>query len=537
MNRVAVGQISSESNHFAAGSCELDLFRKTGFLYERDELFRLRGTDGEIAGILATLKEARDVEVVPLLAARAVSSVPLSETCYGYLKRNLVAALNDAGRVDGVILSFHGSMAAVNQDDPEGDIALAVRELVGPRVPIVLTHDLHSNVTRRRVEATTAIVAYEHYPHDDVRQTGVRGATLLLRTLRGEVRPVMAHAKLPMIATGFNASTLGDGPYAQLMRQAKALEGAGGGRGVAADVSRTGRTRSPSGRILSTSLLLVGSYLDLPDLGCSSLVITDGDPDLARREAERLARAFWAKRDEFRVETVSVAEAVRRGREIAGGPLLLLDTADTTGGGAAGDGIGLVSGLLAERVTEPCLAMVVDPDAVQACSRARIGREVTIDLGHRLDPRWGKPLRLNGKVLRRSDGRFTYRGGILGGTTATMGASVVFAVGSIQILIMSNPTYDWADEQYRAGGLDPAQAKFVGVKNMMNFRSGYGDVMKSYFVLDLPGPTPPDLRMLPFRRVRRPIFPLDENLNDPQIQISVSKWEANPCPASDAARA
>jgi len=90
------------------------------------------------------------------------------------------------------------------------------------------------------------------------------------------------------------------------------------------------------------------------------------------------------------------------------------------------------------------------------------------------------------------------------------------------LLVMSNPTYDWGDDQYRAGGLEPRAAKFVGVKNMMNFRFGYRDVMKAFFVLDLPGPTPTDMRLLPFKRIARPVFPLDREF-DPEIAIAVSR--------------
>jgi microcystin degradation protein MlrC len=161
---------------------------------------------------------------------------------------------------------------------------------------------------------------------------------------------------------------------------------------------------------------------------------------------------------------------------------------------------------------------------VQLCLQQGVGSEVTLDLGHHLDPRWGAPLRVTGKVLHTVDGRFRYTGGILGGSWATMGPSVVLVIGSIQLLIMSYSTYDWADEQYRAAGLQPESAKFVGVKNMMNFRFGYRDRMQGYFVLDLPGPTPADMRLLPFQRICRPVFPLDTELVEPQIQRSTSKY-------------
>src|SRR5262249_1485290 len=199
-----------------------------------------------------------------------------------------------------------------------------------------------------------------------------------------------------------------------------------------------------------------------------------------------------------------------------------LDPAATTGGGAAGDSVGLVRGLLESGVEEPCLAQVVDPAAAAACHDAGSGADVELTVGHWRDGRWGRPLRLSGTVRRLLDGSFRYAGGILGGVEVAMGPSAVVETGAISLLLMSQPTYDWADDQYRAAGLDPARAKFVGVKNMMNFRFGYGSVMKGFFVLDLPGPTPPDMRLLPFSRITRPVFPLDRDLTEPAIVLSTS---------------
>jgi microcystin degradation protein MlrC len=368
-----------------------------------------------------------------------------------------------------------------------------------------MTLDLHGNVTRAMVDNLTAILGYKEYPHDDPVTTGERAARLLLKAARGDASPVMAWVGVPMILTAFNASTKGEGPFAQLMNQAKALELEPG--------------------ILSASMQFVGSYIDIPDMGCSSVVITDGDRERALLEARKLAAAYWARRHEFLVEAVSVAEAVHRGRAI-GGPMILLDTADTTGGGAAGDSIDLVAGLLDAGVTEPSLAMVVDPEGAGACLRAGVGAHVTVELGHRVDPRWGKPLRVSGDVVRTSDGRFSYTGGIFGGTVGSMGPSAVLQIGSIQLLVQSLPTYDWKDEQYRSVGMHPETAKFVGAKNMMNFRNAYGAIMKGQFVLDLPGPTAPDMRSLPFTRARRPWFPMDDVGAEPDFPIAVSTGAA-----------
>ena len=499
--RIAVGQISSESNHFVTLACELEFFRQTGFILEGAGLLELRGTGGEVAGILSVLEADGGIEVVPLLAARANSAGPLSAACYQYLRDRLLHSLSGALPLDGVILSHHGSMAATTEDDPEGDIAAAVRRIVGSDVPIAMTLDLHANVTHRMVEAADIILGYERYPHLDVAETGARAARLLLGAVRREVHPVMAYAKLPMLLTAFHGTTEGDAPFARMMRRAKALEGSGG--------------------ILSTSLFFVGSYIDVPEIGSGALVISDGDPENSIAECRRMAAEFWEARHEFDVQTCSIAEAVELGRNTLGGPVLLLDAADTTGGGAAGDGAGLIRGLVEAGVHEPSLAMVVDPEAAAICAAAGPGQRAALRLGHKLDPRWGTPVTISGKVRRVFEGRFVYAGGILSGRSATMGTSAVFDVGSLSILIASYATYDWADEQYRCAGLDPRKAKFVGVKNMMNFRYGYKDCMKAAFMLDLPGPTPADMRMLPFRRACRPIYPLDEMPAEVKIEVTV----------------
>jgi microcystin degradation protein MlrC len=488
--RIAIGQMSCESNTFATFRCDIETVRTTGYLHAGADLFSLRGTEGEVSGALSVLDADADVEVVPLVATRWNSSSVLEADAHAILRANMLDALRAAGPIDGVFLSCHGSMVATDSDDPEGWLAASVREIVGPSVPVVMTLDLHGNVTDLMVHSLDLIVGYEHYPHDDTFTTGQRGARLLLATARGQVRPAMCRVALPMILTAFHASTFGTGAFARLERAARALETEPG--------------------IVSVSNFYVGSYIDVPEMSCSSLVIADGDTALARREAERLARQYWNDRREFLVNCIPVEEAVRQGREIEGGPVLLLNTADTTGGGAAGDSIAVAAGLIAGGAEEPALAMVVDPEAAAACHAAGVGATVTLDVGHRVDARWGNPSRLTGKVERLTDGRFTYTGGIFGGIEASMGPSAVLAIGNLRLLTMSRSTYDWADEQYRSVGLDPASAKWVEAKNMMNFRKAYGSILRGAFVLDAPGPTPPDMRSLPFVRTKRPWFPLDE---------------------------
>ena len=498
--RIGIGSIFQESNQFAATQTDLALFRNS-YVHEGDALLQLAGTDCEVAGILATCAE-EGAQPVPLLAARSVSGGALSDACYTELKETLLARLRAAMPLDGLILAMHGSMVTASQEDSEGDLLDAVRRIVGPDLPIVMTLDLHAHVTARMVSQANALVSFTHYPHDDTYSTGERGASLLLRTVQGNVRPVMALAKVPIVCGACNGQTFGDGPMAHLTRKARRLETQPG--------------------ILSVSCFQVHPYNDLPGMGCGSVVVTDNDPALAADEAQALAAQFWERRRAFEVEHFTVAAAVARGRQVEGGPVLLVDTADCAGGGAPGDSVALLRELLALGVDEATFLMVVDPAAAQACARAGIGQTVSLQVGYSLDPAWGQPVPVSGIVRRLSDGSFLYDGGLFGGTWASMGLSAVLQVGGIELLVMSQPTYDWGDEQFRSLGMDVRRARFIGVKNPMNYRHAYRDLMKAAFIIDTPGPTPAHVRNLNYERMQRPFFPLDEEIPDLEIPVVVS---------------
>jgi microcystin degradation protein MlrC len=494
--RIAIGQISQESNAFVTWRTELTHFENS-YLLDGDALFALSTSQTEIAGALVAARVA-DVQIVPLIATRSVSGGPLSAACYAELRTRLLARVAGAGNLDGVFLSLHGSMLADGEDDPEGDLLVSVRALVSSDVPIVATLDLHANITQRMIDHATALVAYTHYPHDDARTTGERGMRLLLQAVAGETDPVMVMAKVPMLVAGSNGQTFGNAPMHRFEQQARAWE---------ADP-----------RVLSVSNLHVHPYLDQPGLGCGGVVITDGDPHLAEDIAIQIAQGFWNARHELMPEVFSVADAVAHGHTLDG-PVVLVDTADCCGGGAAGDSVSALSELISLGVEETTYLMVVDPTAAEICIAAGIDAEVTLPVGYGIDPSWGEPITVTGIVTTISDGRFLYEGGLFGGTWGSTGPSAVLRIGGIHLLIMSEPTYDWLDEQYRAVGLDPRRAKFIGAKNPMNYRFAYGDFAAAMLVIDTPGPTPAHVRDLPYTRIDRPAFPFEDAPTPPRINL------------------
>jgi len=483
--RIAVGHLHIECNELGGVATDIEAFA-------RQELHRgaacLDMDTGVVGGALEALR-TEGVELVPTLHADSCAAGPLTSDCYRQLKRDITDPLRAALPVDGVLLLLHGAAAAEDVGDVEGDLLRSVREIVGHDTPIVATLDLHAHVTGEMVRNADALLAWETYPHVDQRETGGRGARMLLDILAGKCRPTMAMAKTPVITGALNASTEGDGPFAQSMRIAKGLEGRYG--------------------VLSTSVILVHPSLDQPGMGSGALVITDGDPHQARALAAELAEGYWDRRVDLEPTLHTPKEAIKDGMSVDGGPVLLVECADCCGGGAAGDSVATLRALLDAGVDATSLAPVVDPDAAAICSKAGSGNQVTLTLGHKVDRQWGDPISVTGMVERLSDGQFVYTGA-RAGVRGAMGPSAVLQVGGVQVLITTYATYDWADEQFRVVGLNPLDAKFIVVKNPMNYRLAYGDNAKAAYILDTPGPTPATFRHVRYKRLQRPYFPADE---------------------------
>ena len=502
--RVAIGSIFTECNEFGGLAIGIDAF-------ERFELLRggemLALEEGVVGGMLQILHD-RAWTPVPLLWASCPPGGPLTAACYAHLKGELLARLRAALPVAGVLLPLHGAASfatASGGSDLEGDLIAEVRALLGPRVPIVATLDLHAHITPQMVAHSDALVAWETYPHSDAYRTGQRGARLLADTLTGRCRPTMAVALVPVITGAVRGSTAGDDPFARLMRTAKAYEA--------------------RPEVLSTSVILVHPYLDQAQLGSGAVVVTDDDPALATSLACELAEAYWDARCELEptmwTPAAAIAHSHRRAAQggDAEGPIVLVETADCCGGGAAGDSVATLSALLAaqrgERLPPQVLVPVVDPEAARACYAAGVGGRPTTSLGHKLDRRWGEPISVTGEVAGLGDGRFVYRGGIFDGVAGDMGPSALLRIGAVTVLISSRGSYDWRDEQWAAMGVDPRESRYVVVKNPMNYRQVYGEVARAVYVLDTPGPTPATVRNLRYARLQRPYFP-----RDPEAEVT-----------------
>ena len=497
--RIGVGGIFIECNHFTAQLADRAAFERSEWL--TGEALLAKDT-GVLGGMMRVLR-ADGCVPVPLFYTSACPNGAVQAEVYNELKSKLLQRLLDAGEIDGILLCLHGAGSAVNAPDLEGDLVEVIRERVGENVPVVGTLDLHAHVTAKLLSQTDALLAWETYPHIDAFETGERGARTIIEILSGRLKPIMAMSKVPMLVSAIHGQTTPPGPFAHVMQEAKRLEN--------------------EGVFHSINPILVHPYLNMPEMGGGVLVVANENESEAVSMAKRLAKLYWENRGELQPETLPPDEAVRQGLQIESGPVLLVETADCCGGGAAGDSVHSLRSLLQESPEQTAIVPVVDPRAVNEAYSAGLGQEVRLRLGHQQDTQWGEPMEVEGVVAKISDGEFVYRGGIWDGRSGHMGRTAVVAVGPIRILISSNATYDWMTEQFDLLGLNPADCKFVVAKNPMNYQQAYAGVMKATFVLDTPGPTPANTNALSYTAMKGGWFPSDPDLTIDEPTVIVSR--------------
>jgi microcystin degradation protein MlrC len=484
---VAIAGILQESNTFSPVKTRYQDFSP---VFGETALERHRGKATEMGGFIEVLSAAR-VRIAPVCAAWAITAGRMIRRDYDRLAGEFERHLARVRRPTALLFAMHGAQTAEGVDDVEGALLAIARRVLGATVPIVVTLDLHANVTRAMIEHATAIVGYHTYPHVDLYETGVKAAHLLLRTLTGNVRPAMAFRKLPMIVPAENMQTT-SGPMHRLIERGKALER----RGAA----------------LAVSVFGVQPWLDIEEMGGSVVVVADGAARRADATADSLAQRFWDSRHEFDVRLTPPAQAIQEALRVPGGPVVLSESSDSTGSGSPGDSTGLLRALLSARLREPVAFFMVDPDAVDRAMRAGVGRLVTMAVGGKFDRVHSRPVRVTGRVRLLSTGLWTPRArGYNTGIETSMGRAVVFDVGSIRMLIAERSTMTVDPELYRSHGIEPLDMKIVAVKSPNGFRAAYEPIAKKIFLVDTPGASTANLRTLPYTRVPRPIYPLDPN--------------------------
>lgn len=456
-----------------------------------------QGVGSEVGGALKVFAGEPSVAVVPTLGARGITSGgTIAQADFERLARELLDAVRQAGPVDGAYFALHGAMASSGEDDPEGYFLQEVRRILGEQIPIVASFDLHGILTDRILRHADAIVIYHTYPHVDFFETGQRSARLLLRLLRREVRPVTAHVAIPALVRGDELITA-TGVFGKIVGQAQQIE------------------QSEPG--LSAGLFIGNPFTDVPDLCCDSVVIADGDPERAKREAQRLATEFWEQRHKMQARLTSLEESIRIAGANPHGTVVLMDPADATSSGASGDSNAILRELLRAGYRGRALVPMVDAGAVQIAAQAGVGATVRLQVGGSLDAKRFQPLGIEGVVRMISDGRFRSESF---GQSWFAGLTAVVQIGSISLVMTSRPVHLYDRSLFLAHGFDPRQFDVVVVKSPHCQPHMYADWCARLVNVDAPGSTSANLPTLGHTRCRRPIFPLDASVTwTPAVQL------------------
>ena len=486
--RIAIGRVWQETNTFAETSTTLEDFRRHRYAAGQQLLESLDGEDDELAGFADVLRGDR-VELLPLLAANCWCGGPVEQACVDAVLQTIERHLRAAPSVDGVVFSLHGALAGQETPDVEGAIAALIRREIGEDVPFVLTLDHHANVTPAMVQACDALTAYRHCPHTDMRETGRRGARLLLDLMDKPARPAMAHKKIPLVT-----------PCEQFMTEA----------GPMRDWFALARSIEEQPGVLDASLFPVQPWLDVPHFGWSVVVTTDGQPRQAHKLCQDLADHAWSHRSDFFVTKLTPSEAVRHAAAAEHRPVVIADGADATNGGSPGDSTCLLREMLAQRITCPAFLTIVDANAALRAWQAGPGARISVDIGASHSRRYHAPVGIQALVVRLSDGRFRIAGHCA--QQVDMGRCAVLGVGSIHIVVSEHAGPGHDPEVYRHIGLEPADAQLVVVKCTVGHMQAYAQIMSESLPCECPGPSPSYLERLDYRRIPRPIYPLDRHL-------------------------
>ncbi len=487
--RVITGAIGHETSTFTTVATTWASYRdqRFGYLTGDEIIDKFRGSNTTIGGYIAGA-EAHGFELIPTIFANAHPSAPTPRNVLDAILKDMLDRIAEAGSIDGVLLDLHGAMVAEGIDDGEGHILTAVRELVGPQVPILAELDIHSNVSRRMIEMADVLIGRETYPEIDQAERARECADVLMRIYREGVRPTMALHQIPLV-WGLNQVTA-HSPMREAIAELHRIEAQPG--------------------VICGSIATCYPLADIPDMGASVYIVTDNDLDLAQEYADELAAWIWERRSDWHAPMPPTREALAQATAEGNFPVIFADRNDNTGGGSPGDSTGMLQTFIEAGLEDACILYIVDPEAVRACQEAGVGATLTLDVGAKSTPLQGQSVRMTAEVVTLSDGSFRYDGPRNAGLESSMGPSAYIRHDGIHILLVTEREQPFDTAFSRTMGLDPRQMRYIGVKSTVHFRAGFESWAGAIYAVSEPSVHDPVGKELPFHNLGRKLYPLDK---------------------------
>jgi microcystin degradation protein MlrC len=486
--RVGVAAFLHESNTFLSVPTTLEHFHSTSWTEGSGVRDRWAGALHEIGGLLDGL-DAEGLQVVPLVATYAVPGGTVTSEAFDAIADRITSLIREAMPLDGMLIALHGATVAENYPDADGEILSRVRSVLGVDAPLIVTLDLHANISRRMAEYSDALICYRSNPHLDQRERGIEAARLMARTLRGEARPVQALESPPWVIP-IDRQYTREEPASLLYASADEA------------------MRTPG--ILSASVAMGFYYADVEEMGVSFLAVADRDVALARRTARQMACRAWDRRGQFESHLVAPSDAVRHAARARRTPVALFDVGDNVGGGSPGDSTVLLEELRRQGVPN-YLVVLYDPGSVSRCLEAGVRNEITVEAGGKTDSLHGPPVVIHGRVRLIADGIFVEREVRHGGWGKNdQGLTAVLETAEEgTVVFTSRRMAPMSLQQILSVGCQPQAKRAIVVKGVVAPRAAYEPVCRDIVLVDTPGVTAGNPSHFTYTRRRRPLYPLE----------------------------
>ena len=496
--RFVIALIKHETNTFSPIATPLSSFgHGNGPYYGEDAKLAFAGSNTPFAAFL-DIARREGAEAVTPIAAESWPSNMATHTTFEALLRPLEEAVR-AG-CDACFLDLHGAMVVEGCDDAEGEILKRVRR-IRPGLPIAVCFDYHTNLSADIIANATVITGYKTYPHVDMYEAGMLAGDILARSLRGQAKPVMAWGWLPLVSSIMRHAPE-DGPSGDILRYAREME--------------------TSGRVLAATLLPGFAHADTPHTGVSAVVVADAlaDPQAqaaAQAVCDRMLAIAWERRAEYVFHAQPLAASVARARALGAGtpsgPILLIDHCDNCGSGGAQDVMLVVEEILRQGLEDVAIAPIRDAQAVAQMVEAGVGNNVNLMLGGKTDMPAvglkGRPLQLSGRVRNITDGEIVFTGPMYTGLKSHLGRTAVLDTGRAQIVVTERHHEPFDLVIFRHCGIEPTKKQFIMLKSRIHYRAGFQPIAAHIVECAGAGVTNADLSVYRYRKLARPIYPLD----------------------------
>ena len=484
--RVALLGIYHESNTFVTTPTVMDDFRNGQYLKGESIRKEYQHAHNEIAGMLEVL-DKEGIEAIPLLFASATPGGTITAETYNFILQETLEELKKVLPVDACLVIPHGAGVSEEFPDMDGHWLSKVREIVGDKIPIIGTLDLHANVSELMVSSTNALVAYKQNPHVDMKQRGVESAKLLVNLLNGKTKPVQALVQVPL-AISIEQQLTANEPCISLYAYANELATEPG--------------------ILALSIQHGFPYADVHEMGTSIIVVSDGDYEKALSVAKKLEAYILRNKSSFVGKKNDIPSALKLINDSVK-PVCLLDMGDNVGGGGPANNSCILEAFEESKKYKYFVCMY-DPQAVIDASSHQQGEQFDLTvIGTGKDGL--KTLKLNVKLLRITDGTFQESNPRHGGQiNFRMGKTVVVSTkeGGV-IMLTSLRVMPFSLQQLISQGVVPSEFDAIVAKGVNAPIAAYAPVCPTIIQVNTPGVTQADMTLFDYKQRRKPLFPFE----------------------------